>query len=285
MSITTKSLVITQFDVTQRWITMWLGEFASSNTRDSYQRNIGRLFELVDKPLPEMTRHDLLMFRQSLIDKGMGANSRNQAMSAVKSLFKYVSECDPTYLPRNVAASLKLERFESALKYVPLEEETASIFRDVEMHPLDLLAIKFLYYSGIRASELCALKWTDFSESGLTIQVRIEGKGGQVYHTDIPRGLYRELFEMRGNKERVFPFTRRQVYRMVKNAGEAVGINNLSPHCLRHACATHLARAGVQEHVIAEHLGHRNTATTRKYFHNLRDQNVSGTLEAAIERK
>jgi len=48
---------------------------------------------------------------------------------------------------------------------------------------------------------------------------------------------------------------------------EAANIKNFRFHDLRHSCASYLAMAGENVLMIAEILGHKNLATTRRYAH------------------
>jgi integrase/recombinase XerD len=41
--------------------------------------------------------------------------------------------------------------------------------------------------------------------------------------------------------------------------------NHRGPHCLRHACASHLVAAGLSLKEIGDHLGHRSPYATRVY--------------------
>ena len=41
----------------------------------------------------------------------------------------------------------------------------------------------------------------------------------------------------------------------------------LSPHKLRHTCATYLLMAGAQLETIQRHLGHQDVKTTKDYLH------------------
>ena len=45
----------------------------------------------------------------------------------------------------------------------------------------------------------------------------------------------------------------------------------VTPHVLRHTCATEMLRRGVNLRVIQEALGHKNIATTQIYTHVVND--------------
>ena len=59
----------------------------------------------------------------------------------------------------------------------------------------------------------------------------------------------------------------RQVHRIVRAAGERVGVEGVSPHWLRHAHASHALERGAPIHLVQATLGHASVATTGVYLH------------------
>ena len=68
-------------------------------------------------------------------------------------------------------------------------------------------------------------------------------------------------------RDPVMPITTRQLYRVVRDTAEAIGIEKrVSPHVLRHSFATHLYEQGTDIRAIQVLLGHSKLDTTR-YAH------------------
>jgi integrase/recombinase XerD len=262
---------------------MWLSEFCE-NTRESYGRDLAKFIGFVRKPLPEVTREDLLLFRANLAGDGIGARSRNRTLAALKSLFGYIGNCEPDYLRRNVVASLRAEPFVRSRKTIPKESSMNGLF-EAATDPVGNVILRMLYFTGCRVHELALIHWADFEVGERAVRVHVHGKGGRDYISQIPYSVYDELDECFSDSDPPIDLSDDQIYRRVKKAAKQAGMSYLSPHILRHACATHLARAGVELHKIAEHLGHRSLETTKQYLDLLEDDVITEALEAAIEQK
>jgi integrase/recombinase XerD len=61
--------------------------------------------------------------------------------------------------------------------------------------------------------------------------------------------------------------SRQLAWSVVKHYGELAGItaDHLSPHVLRHSCATHLLDHGADLRIVQELLGHASVSTTQVY--------------------
>lgn len=92
----------------------------------------------------------------------------------------------------------------------------------------------------------------------------------------MPEKVWRSLLAMRGESGKDAPvfvsgkgghLDPSQVFRIVRSAGARAGIENVSPHWLRHSHASHAMDRGVPLHVVQASLGHSNPATTGRYLH------------------
>jgi site-specific recombinase XerD len=135
-----------------------------------------------------------------------------------------------------------------------------------------------LYGSGLRVSEVAALRPGDIDSKRMLIHVR-QGKGAKDRMTKLsPRLLevLREywraarprtwLFPQATNPQR--PMNMTSIERMVQRLARRAGIGKIvTPHTLRHSYATHLLDAGTDLRTIQVLLGHRNLKTTAIYLH------------------
>ncbi len=143
------------------------------------------------------------------------------------------------------------------------------------------LILEFLYGSGLRVSELIAVRKNDLELSGG--YVRISGKGSKQRIVPLTRITVKKIkkwlnylsaisllpeegylvINKKGSR-----LTRRTVHRVVKESMAITGqFKNISPHSLRHSFATNLLDNGADLRSIQDMLGHSNLSTTEKYTH------------------
>ena len=152
-----------------------------------------------------------------------------------------------------------------------------------------------MYEAGLRISEALALKPRDVSLEDKRVEV-LRGKGHRartVYYRSDDLGLLLERWKARrppgdylfpvvkgANKGgHLSPWAFRRTFRgYVIRAGLDPG--TVTPHVLRHTCATELLRRGVNLRVIQEALGHKNVSTTQIYTHVVNEDVRRAMLEA-----
>jgi type 1 fimbriae regulatory protein FimB/type 1 fimbriae regulatory protein FimE len=136
----------------------------------------------------------------------------------------------------------------------------------------DALMIRVAWVHGLRASELCDLKWSDVDLDGRTLYVRrLKGSKNATHPLtgDVVRAL-RRLGPDTGHvftNERGGPLSRNGFGKIVRRAGQAAGIEPAlcHPHALRHATGYALANRGVDTRSLQSYLGHSNIQHTVRY--------------------
>lgn len=144
----------------------------------------------------------------------------------------------------------------------------------------DKAIFELLYATGIRCSELVAIKLSDIDLEQKTI--RIYGKGrkerivlfGQKAKDSLLSYLKHERPSAENGTDRLFlnnrnePLTTRSVQRVIEMFRTFLKIKKqITPHKLRHSFATHLLNQGVDLRTLQELLGHKTLASTEKYTH------------------
>jgi integrase/recombinase XerD len=150
----------------------------------------------------------------------------------------------------------------------------------------DRAVLETLYAGGVRIAELVGLDRADVDlTDGL---VRVFGKGrkervvpiGRVARSALDEYLRRGRPELERRRRRPEPragdpvflnvrggrLSRQACWRIVRDAGIRAGLGDgLSPHVLRHSCATHMLDHGADIRVVQELLGHASLSTTQVY--------------------
>jgi integrase/recombinase XerD len=209
-------------------------------------------------------------------------------VAAVKSYFHYlVAEnlirSDPTAtldspkVGRSLPRAISVEQVDSLLEQ-PAKDTTAEGLRDRAM-------LELLYATGMRVSELVSLNMDDISlASGY---VRCFGKGGKERtipaHPQAMAVLETYIREARqrligsADEEALFVnhrgtrLTRQGFWLIIKEYAHKAGIDEITPHTLRHSFATHMLTNGANLRDVQELLGHANIATTQIYTHLTHD--------------
>jgi len=261
---------------------------SSRNTIDAYRRSLIRYIEYlrdegISKP-DNITRKSILGFA-SWLGSPEGANlssrSRAQAFSVIRMFHRFLLsegfvQVDPTTvlstpkIPSNLPRSLNREQVEMILDCCGGDN------RGIR----DRAILEFLYATGVRISELCALDLGDVDIKERLVIVR--GKGGKwrlvpfgrvaaqslkTYLVQARPDICRSTWEvalflnMRGTR-----ITRQGCWKIIKEKARVCGLENVvSPHIFRHTFATHLLDGGANLLVVQELLGHASIATTQIY--------------------
>jgi type 1 fimbriae regulatory protein FimB/type 1 fimbriae regulatory protein FimE len=138
----------------------------------------------------------------------------------------------------------------------------------------DATMILLAYRHGLRATELCALRWDQVDMGRGLLHVRRIKNGMPSVHpmggTEIRalRRLMREQPESRHVflTERRSPMTTAGFRKMMGRVGEAAKFPlPVHPHMLRHACGYKLANDGQDTRSVQHYLGHKNIQHTVRY--------------------
>ncbi|MEM5817163.1 MAG: tyrosine-type recombinase/integrase [Desulfitobacterium hafniense] len=145
----------------------------------------------------------------------------------------------------------------------------------------DLLLFVFGINTGLRISDLLALKLSDVWEDGrikefLLIQDEKNGEEKAYYiNSRIQEELlkYLALARLNGSdylfksKKDNLPITRQQAYRIINHAARQVGIpGKIGTHTLRKTFGYHAFRAGVAVSILMKAFHHHSPSETLKYI-------------------
>lgn len=262
----------------------------SRNTVEAYRRDLVQYetWLLTRKSdLGSVVVSDIEAFLAQRLKGGAAKSSLARQFAAVRMLHRFMVEeefrrDDPAAMAEGVAKPAGIPK--------PLSEEEisaviASVTGDEPQNVRDRAVLEFLYATGARVSEVCGLDLADLDmEASL---VRLFGKGakervvpfGSAAHAALEEWITRGRSVMepvrwrrRDDANAVFlggrggRLTRQAAFLIVRDAGVRAHLDReLSPHALRHTCATHLLDHGADLRIVQELLGHASIATTQVY--------------------
>lgn len=246
------------------------------------------------RTLADVTAEHLIAYRDQLLTRGkrptcpeataaglLAASSVRQHLWAIKSLFRFLEEREEVVDP---SRTLKAPRLPRRLpRDVPSVGEMRRLLRRAAsrehfLASRDAAILELLYGTGLRNAELCGLLHEDYEESARVLFVR-NGKGGKDRVLPVGekavQALARYLRERPAGETSREPLflTRRgtrlrpaYVRALVKRAAKRTGLpKRVTPHSLRHACATHLLKGHADIRKIQVLLGHASLSTTEIY--------------------
>ena len=158
--------------------------------------------------------------------------------------------------------------------------------------------VMLLYSTGMRVSEIAALKIADIDSKLMRIKV-VQGKGAKDRFTILSHTILLELrayYIIYKPVEYLFngqtpgsQYSVRSIQQIVEKALRKLGLNNkdYSVHTIRHSFATHLVDNGTDLHTVKELLGHSSLKTTMQYMHltSTRINNVVNPYDILVNGK
>lgn len=218
-------------------------------------------------------------------ERGCGAHTRNQRLSAIRAFAAFVASHDPAHVAwrGQISAIASKKTASKPVPWLTVDEMHALLEvpdRSTRHGRIEHAILLFLYKTGARVSEATQLRVGDLQvgrRDGGHALVTLHGKGGKVrlcpLRPDIERVLI-ELVDGRADGDAVFlnrrrqPFTRFGVYWLVERCAAqvpALAGKKITPHVLRHTTACHMVFADVDINTVRAWLGHSSVDTTNIY--------------------
>jgi integrase/recombinase XerD len=259
----------------------------SAHTVESYARDLAELLRFAGDRgtgVDRLTRGELEAFVRRLRSRGLSPRSVARAVASTRGFYRYLvldrrveaSPADDLAAPRAWPALPKCLTLDEVDRLIA--QPDISTARGVR----DRALVELLYATGLRVSELLALRPADVNlEAGY---LTCTGKGGK--QRIVPIGDEAVVWVRRYQQEarselarrrlcpRLFlnarggPLSRVGFWKILKECARRAGLRrDISPHVLRHSFATHLLDRGADLRAIQMMLGHADLSTTQIYTH------------------
>jgi integrase/recombinase XerD len=274
----------------------------AANTLNAYSRDLGDLtgyLATCKRTISSAATADLRGYLVALADRGFAASSVARRLSAIRQLYRFLlaeghRNDDPAAiiegpkrgrpLPK-VLSVAEVDRLIAAARQAVDAQRATGLARLRALRLLCLLEL--LYASGLRISELIALPASAARRDDDMLIVR--GKGGKERLVPLNGAAKSAMRDFRAaliqwsrgrasQSKWLFAsfgedghLTRQHAARELKEIAVAAGLRpeQVSPHVLRHAFASHLLHNGADLRVVQTLLGHADISTTQIYAHVL----------------
>jgi integrase/recombinase XerD len=271
------------------WLTAERGRAAS--TISAYRRDLGTYVGWLragGRTLSEVAEADLVDYVGALRDRGLAPASVARALVPVRSLHRFLH--DEGRSASDPGAHLELPRVPRGLPKALTEAEVGRLLdAPAGSGPTvlrDRAILEVLYGTGVRVSELVGLSLGDIDLDAALLRAFGKGSKERIVPVGTPAlravvawlgpggrpELAPEQWRRRGDAEAVFlnarggRLSRQGAWDILRRYARQVDLEGkLSPHVLRHSCATHMLDHGADIRAVQELLGHASISTTQVY--------------------
>lgn len=253
----------------------WLDQYKSEKTIRGYKYIVEEFFdcdiELInDWKIKSVKFSDVKKYLKGLFEQGKSDNTVKNRKAGLSSLFEYCIDMEiireNPCNNRRVKKLLQLNVRKGEEVGISLsKDEIRELLNRID-NELEKLMIEVMVKTGVRISELVEIKFSDLVLKNNKYWMQIEGKGRKLRWVIVNEELLNKIKNYIDKNEieideRIFQVGVRTVDRVVKKWD-----NRLSAHDLRRTFITNLIKNGASINVVQQLAGHKNMATTQKYF-------------------
>jgi integrase/recombinase XerD len=270
----------------------------SAYTRDLAE--FAKFLETRDTDLIGARREDVREYLQELFSKPRSARlpkpldgrTVGRKLSAIRHLYRHLLidgkiDKDPTLnidLPKQWKVLPKAMSRNEIAAMLDNEHPRNETALGQALALRDRAILELLYGGGVRVSEVADARLEDLKLEMGYILVRGKGDKERMVPLGVPAQQIlqkylkfgREAISKKRNSPLLFVgvggwrLTRQRLWQLVKKVGFTSGLptgRHVSPHMLRHSCATHMVENGADLRTVQTILGHADISTTQIYTH------------------
>jgi integrase/recombinase XerC len=260
----------------------------SPHTVTAYRTDLDQFYSFLKErysleEIRSVTHPMIRSWLADLMEQGISPRSINRKLTALKSYFRFLKK--EGVVDQNPMRKVVSPKIPKRLPVFVEKEKMDLLLDGIDFGTgfpalRDRLILEMLYATGMRLSELTALKETDIDFHQSTIKVLGKRNKERLIPFSFKFGAIlkdylreREKINQAGEHlmltdkgMKIYP---RFVYRVVaRYLSMVTTVEKKSPHVLRHTFATHLLNSGADLNAVKELLGHANLSATQVYTHN-----------------
>ena len=255
---------------------------ASPHTLAAYQRDLQALQQWAGQQdindVLLLQAEDLRAFVAAGHRAGLSARSLQRRLSACRSFYAW--HLRHGRIAASPVAGIRAPKAQRKLPQVLDADEAVQLVELPTNAPLglrDRALLELFYSSGLRLSEVCALRWRDLDTAMALVQV--QGKGRRERLVPVGSHALNALAQWRADsggadEAPIFPgrnggsISQRAIQLRIKQLAQRQGLfKHVHPHMLRHSFASHILESSGDLRGVQELLGHADITTTQIYTH------------------
>jgi integrase/recombinase XerD len=267
---------------------------SSQNTLGAYRTDLRQLIDFLSRrgidQWQAVTPAHIADFMLHLREREYATTSIARKVAAVKSFFHHLAA--KHFITRDPSEALQAPKVQKYLPHALTHEEVERLFAAVKastgVGQRDLAMLHTIYSTGMRVTELVSmdLGHLDLARGHVKCSTRsrrervlplsltaqsalatyIEGSRRALLRDSDERALFLNHHGQR--------LTRQGFWLIIKGYARSAGIEDITPHTLRHSFALDMLGQGMELRSVQELLGHANISTTHIYKQMKRAQPV-----------
>jgi len=259
-------------DMLEAFLTAKQIEGRSEKTLALCRYRIGQLAQAINVPIRHITVFHLRKYLMDEKARGLADATLEGMRSVYCSFFSWLY--NEGLLKANPCANLAPIKVAKVVR-LPYSDVDLERLREACQQTRDKAIVAFLLSTGCRVSEMCGLDRADVDfDRGEAIVLGKGNKERTVFLNDVALlHLRRYLQERKDDSPALFAtrsssrITPNGVRKMLHDAADRAGVENVHPHRFRRTLATNLIDHGMAIQQVASVLGHEKLDTTLKYVH------------------
>ncbi len=256
------------------------------NTQLSYERDLRKMADYFEEKgilyVSQLNTAVLEEYLEALKGQGRKPSSISRSIASLKAFFQYLLQ--EKIIGEDPSMPLKAPKVEkklpSVLKLEDVDRLLAQPGNRSDKEIRDKAMLELLYATGIRVSELLALRLTNLNLKNRFITVpSSSGKERVVPITDQAKKYVTRYLDtarprmLEDRKSDILfvncsgkPMSRQGFWKLVKHYASLAGIEaDITPNSLRHTFAAHLVKSGANLRAVQEMMGHSDFSSTQRY--------------------